>query len=230
MPNIAILFQDSIMSQKSIVLALFLIISFLTKAQETSTVQNPPVMMEGLVGSRGFSYQLVADKKFQSLPRFGYYTVINFQTDWGELKIGDYMLQGHLTYTILKGLNAEAGFFANPVDGIRPSAGLVYTYGNPEVFLLANPRFDISKNANAEIFALAEYKPKLNETLSLYTKVQGLYSHNLGYDIHSRSYVWLRAGLTVREFTFGLASNFDFYGPAKHNENNLGVFLMVNLF
>lgn len=215
------------MISKTIFFILFIVLSVFAKAQK---VQNPPVMMEGLVGSRGFSYQLVADKKIQSLPRFGYYTVVNFQTDWGESKIGDYMLQGHLTYTIVKGLNAEAGFFANPVDGIRPSAGLVYTYGSPKVFLLANPRIDISKNANAEIFALAEYKPKLNESLNLYTKIQGLYAHNLGFESHSRSYVWLRAGLTVKEFTFGLASNFDFYGPAKHNENNLGVFLMLNLF
>ncbi|MBN9336301.1 MAG: hypothetical protein J0I88_00390 [Chryseobacterium sp.] len=218
------------MKKKSTILILFLIISNFIKAQEASKIQNPPVIMEGLVGSRGFSYQLVADKKFQSIPRLGYYTVVNFQTDWGESKIGDYMLQGHLTYTILKGLNAEAGFFANPVDGIRPSAGFIYTYANSKVFVLANPRVDIAKNPNAELFALAEYKPELNEKLNLYTKIQGLYCHNLDYDFHSRSYVWLRAGLTVKEFTFGLAGNFDFYGPEKYNKNNLGVFLMVNLF
>lgn len=218
------------MKKKSTILILFLIISNFIKAQEASKIQNPPVIMEGLVGSRGFSYQLVADKKFQSIPRLGYYTVVNFQTDWDESKIGDYMLQGHLTYTILKGLNAEAGFFANPVDGIRPSAGFIYTYANSKVFVLANPRVDIAKNPNAELFALAEYKPELNEKLNLYTKIQGLYCHNLGYDFHSRSYVWLRAGLTFKEFTFGLAGNFDFYGPEKYNKNNLGFFLMVNLF
>lgn len=218
------------MKKKSTILILFLIISNFIKAQEASKIQNPPVIMEGLVGSRGFSYQLVADKKFQSIPRLGYYTVVNFQIDWGESKIGDYMLQGHLTYTILKGLNAEAGFFANPVDGIRPSAGFIYTYANSNVFVLANSRVDIAKNPNAELFALAEYKPELNEKLNLYTKIQGLYCHNLGYDFHSRSYVWLRAGLTVKEFTFGLAGNFDFYGPEKYNKNNLGFFLMVNLF
>jgi len=218
------------MKKKYIILFLLTAFSIFAKAQELTKVKNPPVLMEGLVGSRGFSYQLVADKKFQSLPRLGYYGVVNFQTDWGESKIGDYMLQGHLTYTIVKGVNAEAGFFANPVDGIRPSAGLIYTYGNPEVFILANPRFDIAKNPNAELFALAEYKPKLTEKLNLYTKIQGLYCHNLGYDFHSRSYLWLRAGLTIKEFSFGLAGNIDFYGPAKHNENNLGIFLLVNLF
>ncbi|SHK43575.1 hypothetical protein [Epilithonimonas mollis] len=217
------------MKKKSTILILFLIISNFIKAQEPPKVQNPPVIMEGLVGSRGFSYQLVADKKFQSVPKLGYYTVVNFQTDWGESKIGDYMLQGHLTYSVLKGLNAEAGFFANPVDGIRPSAGLIYTYVNPKVFLLANPRIDMTKNPNAEVFALAEYKPKVNEKLNLYTKIQGLYCHNLGSDFHSRSYIWVRAGLTVKEFTFGLAANVDFYGSAKYNENNLGVFLMVNM-
>lgn len=215
---------------KNIFSALFVILSFFINAQEAQKIENPPVIMEALVGSRGFSYQMVVDKKFQSLPRFGYYAVVNFQTDWGHSKIEDYMLQGHLTYRIVKGLNAEAGFFANPVDGIRPSTGLVYTYGNPKIFVLANPRIDVAKNPNAEIFALAEYKPKLNEKLNLYTKIQALYSYNLGYDLHSRSYAWLRAGVTIKEFTFGLAGNIDFYGPSKHNENNLGAFLLVNLF
>lgn len=40
----------------------------------------------------------------------------------------------------------------------------------------------------------------------------------------------LRAGITHKEFTFGLVPNFDWYGPVKHNENNFGVFFSALLF
>lgn len=88
----------------------------------------------------------------------------------------------------------------------------------------------MTKNANFDALALVEYKPEINEKLNLYTIVQGLYTHNLGYDYHSRSYVMLRAGLTYKDITFGAAANFDWYGPMKINKNNFGGFVAVNLF
>ncbi|HUH25177.1 MAG TPA: hypothetical protein VLY87_00990, partial [Flavobacterium sp.] len=65
---------------------------------------------------------------------------------------------------------------------------------------------------------------------NLYTRLQGLYTHQLGHDFHSRSYVMLRAGLTYKDVTFGAAANFDWYGPMKVNKNNVGGFVAVNLF
>lgn len=94
---------------------------------------------------------------------------------------------------------------------------------------MANPRIDVSKNPNAELFGIAEYKPVLTSQFNLYTKVQALYTQNLGLDIHSRSYVMLRAGLTFKEFSFGVAGNIDFYGPNKINKNNVGAFLLMRL-
>jgi hypothetical protein len=97
------------MKKKSTILILFLIISNFIKAQEASKIQNPPVIMEGLVGSRGFSYQLVADKKFQSIPRLGYYTVVNFK-QIGAVQNRRLYVAGHLTYTILRGLTQKPVF------------------------------------------------------------------------------------------------------------------------
>ena len=218
------------MTVKTILPSLFLLVlSTLTYAQESAKVNNPPVLTEAFFGDRGFYFQFVSNKKFQSIPKLGYYFATDLQTEWGESKVDDYMLQGHLTYTLTKGLNAEAGFFLNPVDGIRPSVGLVYSYFNKDWFVLANPRMDVAKNPNTELFGIIEYQPKLNEKLSLYTKFQGLYTQTLGLDAHARSYVKLRAGLTLKEFSFGLAGNFEFYGSDKINKNNFGVFLLMRL-
>lgn len=199
-------------------------------AQEAPPVQNPPVSLETFAGSRGFSYQMIVNKKFQSVPKLGFFSVTNFQAEWGEPKVNDYMLQGNLTYSLIKGIDLSGGFIWNPIDGIRPSAGIIFSYGNPELLIVANPRIDLTKKANFDALVLVEYKPKVSEKLNLYSRAQGLYTHNLGNDLHARSYIMLRAGLTFRDISFGAAANFDWYGPMKINQNNVGGFVLVNLF
>lgn len=193
-------------------------------------VQNPPLNMEMLVGSRGLSYQMIVNKKFQSVPRLGFFSVMNFQTDWKSSEMKDYMMQGNLTFEIIKGLDISSGFIWVPFQGIRPSAGVMYTYANPTWLVVANPRIDLTKDTNGEVLALAEYKPQLNENLKLYTRLQGLYTQNVSNDYHARSYIMARAGVTLGDVTFGVGANFDFYGPQKITDKNIGGFVQVNLF
>lgn len=209
-----------------------LLSSFYVKAQETTApmVSNPPIIMETFAGNRALAYQMIINKKLQSIPKLGFFGVTNIQPEWGKPKMNDYMVQGNLTYSIIRGIDLEGGFIWNPIDGIRPSTGVIFSYGNPHLLTVVNPRVDLSKNANLDALALIEYKPEINEKLNLYTRLQGLYTHNLGYDFHSRSYVMLRAGLTTKDITFGAAANFDWYGPMKINERNFGGFVAVNLF
>ncbi len=210
-----------------------LLLPWLVMAQEQPgppMVKNPPIMMEVMAGNRAFAYQMIVNKKTRSVSRLGFFGVTNFQPEWGNPKINDYMLQGNLTYGMLKGLDITAGFIWNPIDGIRPSAGVMYTYANPTWLAVVNPRVDVSRNANADILGLIEYKPGLSEKVKLYTRLQGLYTRNLSYDMHIRSYVMLRAGVSIKDVTLGIANNMDFYGPAKRDENNFGGFILVNLF
>lgn len=212
-------------------IALFLY-AFSANGQEPTApaVNNPPIFMETFVGDRALAYQMIINKKLQSVPKLGFFGVTNLQPEWGEPKMDDYMLQGNLTYSIIRGVDLSSGFIWNPIDGIRPSAGAIFSYGNPKLLTVVNPRIDLSKNANFDALVLVEYKPIINEKLNLYTRLQGLYTHNLGHDFHSRSYVMLRTGLTYKDITFGAAANFDWYGPMKINKNNFGGFVAVNLF
>lgn len=193
-------------------------------------VFNPPINTEMLVGSRGLSYQMIVNKKFQSVPRLGFFSVMNFQTDWKSSEMKDYMMQGNLTFEIIKGLDISSGFIWVPFQGIRPSAGIMYTYANQEWLVVANPRVDLTKDTNAEVLALVEYKPQLNDKLKLYTRLQGLYTQNVSQDIHARSYIMARAGITLKDITFGVGANFDFYGPTKVTDQNIGGFVNINLF
>lgn len=192
--------------------------------------QNPPIIVEGLFGNRGMTYQMIINKKLQSIPKIGVFSVTNLVAEWESKPMTDAMTQTSLTYSLVKGLDVAAGFHYTPVTGIRPSAGLIYTYGTPEFLLVANPRIDLSKDAATELMVLSEYKPRINEQWSLYTRLQGLYGFTVDNSEHARSYVVLRAGVTYKEFSFGAGANFDWYGPIKHHETNIGAFISVPLF
>lgn len=193
-------------------------------------IPNPPINMETVIGSRGVQYQLIINKKFQSIPKLGFFSVTNGTAPWEKEMNPDIMTQAHLTYSLFRGLDLSAGMQYTPVYGFRPIASLIYSYARPDLLLILNPKIDLADDLATETMALIEYKPKINEKFRFYSRIQGLYGFVPESGIHNRSYIMLRAGLSYKEFTFGAASNFDWYGPMKHNENNVGIFASVLLF
>jgi len=89
---------------------------------------------------------------------------------------------------------------------------------------------DLASDFASENLALVEYKPKINDKLNFYSRVQGLYGFVPESGNHNRSYVMFRAGLSYKEFTIGAATNFDWYGPMKQKENSYGIFASILLF
>jgi hypothetical protein len=57
--------------------------SYGQKAEKT-TFHNPPINAEPMVGIRGFSFQMIIDKKIKSLPQIGFFSVTDLNSDWGE--------------------------------------------------------------------------------------------------------------------------------------------------
>ncbi|KIA83055.1 hypothetical protein OA84_05725 [Kaistella solincola] len=200
-------------------------------AQETepSPFQNPPVNVEVMPGTRGISFQTIIDKKIKSVPKLGFFSVTDFNSDWNQEQLSDLMVLGKVTVDVFKNVRVGAGFQSTP-GGIRPSAAIIYTYANPEWLVIAMPRVDLSKNATFETLGIVEYKTEINENWRFYSRLQGTYVHAVSAHLHARSYLRARAGVTHKEFTFGLGANMEYYGPLKHNENNFGAFLQVALF
>ncbi|MGU3376963.1 hypothetical protein [Chryseobacterium sp. M5A1_1a] len=201
-----------------------------TENKNLTQPQNPPINMEAMIGSRGVFYQLLINKKFQSIPKLGFFSVTNGNAGWEKEPNPDIMTQAHLTYSLFKGLEITAGFQYSPMYQFRPVASFIYTYASPEFLIVANPKIDLASDFASENMALIEYKPKITEKLKLYTRVQGLYGFVPESGHHNRSYVVLRAGLTYKEFSFGVGANFDWYGPMRYNENSIGVFGNVLIF
>ncbi|MDG4950753.1 hypothetical protein NLM59_07435 [Weeksellaceae bacterium KMM 9724] len=218
------------MKKNLLTLLMFLTLHSLWAQESPQPVKNPPVNLETLISDRGVSVDLMVNKKFQSIPRLGFFSVTNVVGEWDQREIKDLMTQGQLTYQIIKGLDVLAGFHVTNVTGFRPTAGLMYSYKTPEFLLVVSPRVDLMKDGVIEGLTILEYTPKINDNWNLYTRLQALYGQNLNPDSHARSYIQARAGVNYKEFKFGVGTNLDRYGPMKENINSFGAFLGVALF
>lgn len=210
--------------------ALLLSNSLLAQEQPNQEIKNPPIIVETLFGNEGYAAQMTINKSFSSFPRLGIFSVTNMSSKWDENNSKDMMNQIHLTYQFAKGFKLLAGSHYTPNSGLRPNAAIMYSYATKTFLVSVMPRIDLSRNANWEGFAMVEYKPQLSENWNLYTRAQGLYCATINRGDHARSYLMLRAGVSYKDFRFGLGANWDAYGPAKSSKENYGVFLATNVF
>jgi hypothetical protein len=211
--------------------SIFCLLTAVKAAAQTAAaaIQNPPVGTETMFSNRGVYFQMLVNKKLQSLPRLGLFSVTSLVGEWHQQEISDLMTQASITYKVIKGLNLGLGYHATPVTGFKPSAGLVYSYADPVWLLVVNPRADLSQAGSVEGLILFEFKPRINESWRLYSRMQGLYGYTPETGSHARSYMKLRLGFALKEFAFGLGANLDYYGPARLNKNSIGAFVSAKL-
>ncbi len=219
------------MKIKTIFLLITMIVTTQTFfAQDSLVVKNPPIIIEPLVSNRGLYFQMILNKKLQAAQNFGFFSASGILAEWESSQMNEVMIQSYLTYQMLKGFTVNGGFHYTSVTGIRPTAGIMYTYTNPTWLLLIFPRIDLISKPNVETLLAVEFKPIINKNLKLYSRFQGTYVYNVNLNSHERSYVYLRVGMTYKEFTFGIGTNLDYYSFMKSNINSIGTFLKVELF
>ncbi|ASK32828.1 hypothetical protein CEY12_19155 [Chryseobacterium sp. T16E-39] len=191
---------------------------------------NPPVVFEILTGNVGIASQLNISKNFKDIPGLSFFSVSNISSKWNEKNAKDAMSQFNLAYEFVKGFRVFGGIHYTPSTGLRPSVMMLYSYVGDEITVVIGPRIDLADNSNLEGFGMVEYKPKLNDHWKVYSRLQGLYAQSLKGGIHARSYLMVRAGMSYKDYSFGLGANFDAYGPERMIKNNVGVFVAARLF
>jgi hypothetical protein len=75
---------------------------------------------------------------------------------------------------------------------------------------------------------ILQFKPSISDNFKFYSRIQALNVFNSSGNI--KSYQWLRIGLEIKGVQFGLAADFDEYGPNPSVTNNLGIFLRKEIF
>ncbi|MBD3903320.1 hypothetical protein NAL32_02610 [Chryseobacterium sp. Ch-15] len=190
-----------------------------------------PIPLEAFASNKGVLMQMVVTKHLVPQSKFGIFALTEYYGDYkNDQSKNKYLAQTYLTYDILKGMSVVSGVAINQANGFRPTAGLQYVLKKKDFFVLLLPRVDLTETNNMEAFGIFEYQPKFNENWGLYTRFQGLYNHNTSANLHEISYARLRAGLSYKNYQFGLGANFASYGPAKHKENSFGIFVRTQLF
>ncbi|OIQ18124.1 MAG: hypothetical protein BM557_07880 [Flavobacterium sp. MedPE-SWcel] len=202
-------------------------LSITSKAQsspENQGLSEPPqIDFEILIADEVLSIQNVFIRPIKTMNKFSVFNMLTyaqFYENKGLVLIGSTTLN----YECIKNLNISGEISTNSIDGLRPTLGLNYTYIKKEMLFIIAPRFDLIDNKNFEAFLMYEYKPNLSDKINLYTRIQSLYNHNIKHDLHDRSYINLRLGLSFYSTSIGLGTNLDSFGPQKIKKESYGLF------
>ncbi|MBS2100426.1 hypothetical protein [Carboxylicivirga linearis] len=199
-------------------------------AQQPEVKPTAPIPLEVFLGGEGFTSQLVLDRKFGPDSKLGFfgltYINANYEND-GEFQ--ESVNLSMLKYDVLKGVSVLAGSMYNSHWGFRPFAGAQYAYHTRTFMGMLTSGFHLTATKNFETIAMLEYRPVIKGDWSLYSRVQGMYSHitTTSSNHHDRSHVYGRLGVSFKNYSFGAAYNYDCYSPMKITNNEFGIFIGV---
>jgi len=194
--------------------------------------RSAPIPLEIFLGPDGWTSQLIIDKKFSADSKFGFFGLSFLKADYeNEDFLNESINLALLKYDLFKNVNLLSGALFNSQWGFRPYAGAQYGYHSRTFMGVVNSGFHLTETQNFETLAIAEYRPVIKGPWSLYTHVQGLYSHIPESGKHDRSFLYSRLGVSYKTFSFGCALNYDWYGngPMKIEDHQFGVFISTVL-
>lgn len=178
-----------------------------------------------MLGHNRLFFQSLISKPFAPGSRFGLFTIAVFHAGYdNDPDETELAIPVQASYRIWKGFGAFAGMAMNNKNGMHPTVGPQFVSAKPTYLIVVNGRYLLTADHNYEVFALVEYKPKLNARWSLYSRAQGLYSYNSDGEFHDRSFFYLRLGVQRNALSFGPGANLDVYGPDKTLKENYGVY------
>lgn len=211
---------------KSIIIigTLFFGIVYFGRAQEF--VPKVPTPVEFMAGNDRLFYQMVVKKKFTPESKFGFLSVATFSSSYdNQMDELDLVMPVLVNYKLYKGFGLVAGTTVNNVVGFSPVVGAQHSVASREWVAVTIATFFLNSSKNTEFFGIYEYKPQISPKTNLYTRLQFMYIHGIAQNHHARSFLQLRSGLKVKDFSFGLGANLDQYGPEKSFRHNYGVFV-----
>ncbi|TFV93679.1 hypothetical protein E4S40_15660 [Algoriphagus kandeliae] len=206
-----------------IYLAVFVSSSKLAKAQTSHT----PIPAEIMFGNERLDFQLIVKRSFSPTSKFSLVAISIFAQNYDrERTLGNSIVAPvQVTYKLGKsGFSLAAGAEANSKVGFMPMAGVQHVFANREVLALTFVNMLSNQGANGQIFGIYEYKPRLNDTWSIYSRIQLMYIQGISETAHKRSFLYLRAGLKKGPLGFGIGANWDAYGTERQTAQNFGVF------
>ena len=202
-----------------LVIALLVITGSIAKAQ--------PIPVELMMGDKYGTVNLTFSKSLKPNSKLGFFHMNTVQFDYDEEYKNSFILQDLLYYEAIKNFHLAGGVVFSKA-GFNTTAGIQYVYAGNKTFFLFAPRINFESNPSYDFMTILQFKPQLNDRVKLFTRIQLLNLFDDGGNI--KSYQWLRLGLEVKGIQFGLAADFDEYGPSPSVESNLGLFIRKEIF
>ena len=190
-------------------------------------INAQPIPIELMTGNKYGTVNLAFSRNFSPTSRLGFFHMNTIQFDYKDDSKNSFIIQDLLYVETFKNLRVAGGVAYSP-GGFDPTVGLQYVYSGKKLLFLFAPRVNIESDPSYDIMTILQYKPQLNEKLKLYTRFQMLNLFNSGGNI--KSYQWLRLGVVIKGIQFGLAADFDEYGPNPSVTGNFGVFIRKEIF
>jgi hypothetical protein len=209
---------------------IFILLFAFTMNMNAQELPQKPIPIELVLGNNRMALQSIINKNLPESKRFSFFSVTNFESEYSNNSNGlDFINNSQISFEIYKGIGISAGVNINKVTGLSPTLGIQYVFANSKWLFVVTPTLIFTTGNTGSLFSLLEYKPNLTEKLKLYSRVQGLYNHNIKFSTHERSYLQLRIGLEYKKYQFGLAGNLDYFGPSRFFKDNYGLFVRANL-
>lgn len=210
---------------KKILLAILALLTFSQLSQAQAPI--PPTPIELMFGHERLDFQLVFKRNFRPESKFSILAIAVFSENYAKMKrVGDsVVIPFQVNYALGKsGFSLAAGAEANSAAGFGTTLGMTHAFANRTWLAISVLSYQLSESQDLKLFGLYEFKPALNETWSIYSRVQFVYNYGLAETVHNRSFLYLRAGLKKGPLGFGLGANFDQYGSEKITRQNYGLF------
>ncbi len=192
--------------------------------------QNPAQPIEVMLSPDRANFLMLVSRPIDAAGKFGFFNVTVGEADYkGTPSETEIIVSNSITYDLGKGFSVAPGLQWHNKVGFVPNFGLQYVKASPDYLFVLYPALDLLPGYAVETVALAEYKPKINSHVRLYTRLQGLLVQDIEQGTHARSGINVRAGLTFGKLTLGLGSNLNAYGPEKFEKSNHGLFFQMRL-
>ncbi len=188
--------------------------------------QQPPIPLELLFGGKGMSSQMILNRDFAPNSKFSVFSLSSYSTVYdNEQSENDLVIINQVNFSLGKGFGIIGGINMNAKAGLSPVAGFEHVYASRKMLAVSILSYSLDGDHNLSFFGLYEFKPPINDKLSVYTRLQFFFEQSFSEHHHNRSFMYLRAGLKKSKVSFGLGANLDQYGPEKVFRDNYGVFV-----
>ncbi len=192
--------------------------------------QNAPQPIELMASQDRANLWMIVSRPIGPAGKWSFFNVTVGEADYrNTASETEIVVSNSITYDLGKGFGIAPGLQWHNKVGFVPNVGLQYVKASPDYLIVLYPALDVLPGYAIETIALAEYKPKINNRVRFYSRFQGLLVQDIELGEHARSGVNLRVGLTFSQFTLGLGSNLDYYGPFKMEKINHGLFIQLRL-